>query len=153
MVESAALPIHFIGEGRLGSAQLTPAQASWASANGFTGQRGRLLPLPDEAGQLSGYAFGTRAEANRPVVVGGLASAALPGGRYRLLGEVGDATRAATAFLLGAYRFDRYRQPAASPELELPEGADAAEVSRQVAAATLARDLINTPPNELGPDA
>ncbi len=153
MAEPATLPIHFVGENRLGTARLTPAQAGWASANGFIGQKGRLLPLPDEAGQLSGYAFGTGAEANRPVFVAGLAGAALPEGRYRLVGEVGDATRAAIAFRLGAYRFDRYRQQGATPDLELPDGADAAEVSRQVAAATLARDLINTPPNELGPDA
>src|SRR5690606_25939569 len=38
-------------------------------------------------------------------------------------------------------------------ELVLDESADAAEVERQVAAATLARDLINTPASDLGPDA
>jgi leucyl aminopeptidase len=34
----------------------------------------------------------------------------------------------------------------------LPEGADAAEVERHVVAATLARDLVNTPSSDLGPD-
>ena len=38
-------------------------------------------------------------------------------------------------------------------ELELPAEADAAEVERLVAAAFLARDLVNTPANDLGPDA
>src|SRR5690606_15440768 len=39
------------------------------------------------------------------------------------------------------------------PVLEAVEGADMAEVKRLVAAATLARDLINTPANDLGPAA
>ncbi len=153
MAESITLPIHFVGEDRLESAELTAAQIGWAKANGFTGQKGRLLPLPDQNGNLSGYLFGTGTDANRPVFVAGLAGAALGEGQYRLAGDFGDATRAATAFRLGAYRFDQFRQARTAPELELPSDADAAEVGRQVAAATLARDLINTPPNELGPDA
>src|SRR5690606_30502813 len=54
---------------------------------------------------------------------------------------------------LGAYRCSRYSAAKPGPELMLPEGADEAEVNRQAEAATLARDLINTPANDLGPDA
>src|SRR5262249_35690335 len=35
--------------------------------------------------------------------------------------------------------------------LELPDGVDGAELSRIVEAVTLARDLVNTPANDLGP--
>src|SRR5690606_11795724 len=56
-------------------------------------------------------------------------------------------------FRLGAYRFDRYRAGKPAPTLAATSGADAAEVDRLVDAATLARDLINTPANDLGPDA
>jgi leucyl aminopeptidase len=41
----------------------------------------------------------------------------------------------------------------AGPDLLLPDGADVAEVTRLTEAAYLARDLINTPANDLGPDA
>jgi len=132
---------------------LTPAQANWVKASGFAGQRGRLLALPDEAGAIAGYLFGVGAVEGRPKLVHGLAAAALEPGRYRLAGALGDPTVAALGFRLGAYRFDRYRKGRAAPTLVLPPGADGAEVDRLVEAAFLARDLINTPANDLGPDA
>src|SRR5690606_3963482 len=89
----------------------------------------------------------------RPALVLGLAGAALGEGHYRLAGAPGDPTLAAIGFRLGAYRYDRYRSGKPAPELALPPGADAAEAERLVAAATLARDLINAPANDLGPDA
>ena len=152
-MSGAILPLHFVGEDRLDAAELSQRNVAWLGSNRFTGQRGRLVPLPGDDGQLAGYAFGTGAEADRPVFVAGLAAAALGEGRYRLAGEFGDATQAAIAFRLGAYRYARFRQNGGPPQLELPENADASEVERQVVAATLARDLINTPSNELGPDA
>jgi leucyl aminopeptidase len=154
MPQSKTLPLILVEEGGLGRAGLSKAQASWASANGFTGQRGRLLPLPSSDGAgLEGYLFGTGPVATRPVLVMGLAAAALEPRRYRLEGAVGDATYAALGFRLGAYRFDRYRKGKPAPELTLPKGADAAEVERLTDAAFLARDLINTPANDLGPAA
>src|SRR5690606_2187470 len=83
----------------------------------------------------------------------GIAGQNLPEGAYTIEGEIGDATLAAIGFRLGAYRFDRYREARLGATLVLPEGADAAEVDRQVTAAVTARDLINTPANDLGPDA
>ncbi len=148
------LPLVLVEEDGLSRAGLTKGQVSWAVANGFSGQRGRLLPLPSNTGaQLEGYLFGTGPAATRPVLVTGLASAALESRRYRLEGAVGDATYAALGFRLGAYRFDRYRDGRRAPELVLPKGADGAEVTRLTDAAFLARDLINTPANDLGPDA
>jgi leucyl aminopeptidase len=152
MPNSKPLTLIAVEEGTI-AAQLTPAQARWAEANGFTGQRGRLLPLPAEDGGIAGYLFGLGAADGRPKLVLGLASAALEPGRYRLAGALGDPTIAALGFRLGAYRFDRYRKPKDAVELELPEGADAAEVTRLTDAAFLARDLVNTPANDLGPEA
>jgi leucyl aminopeptidase len=146
-------PVYFVSENRLDAAGLAPAQLAWAEAHGFAGQRGRLLALPGTDGQLIGWLFGTGADASRPVFVAGLAGAGLPEGHYRLDGEYGDPTLAAIAFRLGAYRFDRFRAAAPSAQLVTPDDADAEEVDQQVAAATLARDLINMPANELGPDA
>ena len=151
MAKSKPLTLTAVEEGSAAGG-LTPAQGRWAKANGFSGQRGRLLALPGGDGGISGYLFGMGG-ADRPKLVHGLAAAALEPGRYRLAGALGDPTIAALGFRLGAYRYDRYRKPKDAVELELPEGADGAEVERLVEAAFLARDLVNTPANDLGPDA
>ena len=153
MAQPKTTPVTLVEEGGLKAAGLSKLQGQWAAANGFTGQRGRLLAVPSETGALAGYLFGVGAKASRPVLVTGLAGAGLEPGRYRLEGALGDPTYAALGFRLGAYRFDRYRKPRGLPELALPTGADAREVERLTAAAYLARDLINTPANDLGPDA
>jgi len=153
MAQPKTTPVILVEEGGPKAAGLGKLQAQWAGANGFTGQRGKLLALPSETGGLAGYLFGVGAGASRPVLVTGLAGANLEAGRYRLEGALGDPTYAALGFRLGAYRFDRYRKPKALPELVPPSDADAAEVTRLTDAAYLARDLINTPANDLGPDA
>jgi leucyl aminopeptidase len=152
MPKSKPLTLTTVEEGSVAEG-LTPAQAKWAKANGFTGQRGRLLALPGEDGAVAGYLFGVGAAEGRPKLVQGLAAAALEPGRYRLAGALGDPTVAALGFRLGAYRFDRYRKAKDAVELDLPDGADGAEVERLTEAAFLARDLVNTPANDLGPDA
>jgi len=146
-------PIICVEEGSLESADITPAQRAWAQANDFAGQRGRLLPLPDAQSGLAAYLFGLGTAPERPKLLPGLAGAALPAGDYRLEGPYGDPVLAAVGFRLGAYRFNRYRSASPAPTLSLPDGADAAEIERLVEAATIARDLINTPANDLGPDA
>ncbi|WP_404400028.1 leucyl aminopeptidase family protein [Pelagibacterium halotolerans] len=144
-------PLVCIPKGMLREAPLSEAHRIWAEANGFDGQEGKLLALPGENG-ISAYAFGVGDESQRSPLVLGLAAAALKPGAYRLEGAYGDPTLGALGFRLGAYRFTRYRHADAAPELVLPDGADAAEVDRLTQAAFLARDLVNTPANDLGPD-
>jgi leucyl aminopeptidase len=153
MPRTKITPLICVEEDSLAEAKLSAAHQSWADANGFAGQRGRLLALPSDDGDLAGYLFGLGEAADRPALVTGLAGAALRPGTYRLDGAYGDPTLAAIGFRLGAYRFDRYREGRAAPELVDPGRADAGEVNRLVEAAALARDLINTPANDLGPDA
>src|SRR5690606_556794 len=60
---------------------------------------------------------------------------------------------AALAFALGAYRFTRYHKAEErGVRLLLPRGVDGVELSRIVEGVTLARDLVNTPANDLGPE-
>src|SRR5690606_18833665 len=101
----------------------------------------------------AGYLFGLGETVDRSPLVAGLAAASLPAGAYRLEGAFGDPTLAALGFRLGAYGYDRYQKPVERPVLELPEGADTAEIDRLIQSAFLARDLVNTPANDLGPDA
>jgi leucyl aminopeptidase len=151
MAKSKTLPVICVEEGGT-PAGLTTAQTKWAKASGFAGQRGKLLALPGEDGSVAGYLFGLGAPEGRPKLVTGLAGAALEPGSYRLEGAIADPTLAALGFRLGAYRFDRYRKPRDLPVAEA-KGADIAEVARLADAAYLARDLVNTPANDLGPDA
>ncbi len=76
----------------------------------------------------------------------------LPDGVYRFANEPHDARLAALAFALGAYRFTRYRKAEArAVKLDLPQSVDRDDLQRIVEAVTLARDLINTPANDMGP--
>jgi leucyl aminopeptidase len=77
----------------------------------------------------------------------------LPPGLYRFANEPHDERLAVLAFALGSYRFSRYRT-AEAPGVKLvpPEQIDIDAIGRIVDAATLARDLINTPANDMGPE-
>jgi leucyl aminopeptidase len=153
MASSSTMPLKFITEGSLGESGLDEGQRAWAAIHGFSGQRGKLLAVPDAQNGTVVWLFGTGAAGTQSPFLAGLAAAALPEGTYSLEGAYGDPTLAAIAFRLGAYRFDRYRDARPAANLQLPPDADAGEVERQVEAASLARDLINTPANDLGPDA
>ena len=55
-------------------------------------------------------------------------------------------------FALGSYRFTRYRKSKdKAVRLVLPDGVDGDDLSRIAEGMTLARDLINTPANDMGP--
>src|SRR6185312_3243336 len=77
----------------------------------------------------------------------------LPAGVYRFGNTPHDARLATLAFALGSYRFSRYRKAEASTAKLVPsDGIDVAEMTRIAGAATLARDLVNTPSNDMGPE-
>ncbi|THD77897.1 MAG: leucyl aminopeptidase family protein [Phenylobacterium sp.] len=57
----------------------------------------------------------------------------------------------ALAFALGSYKFDRYKAHGAEKPKLLAEGCDVAEVRHLAHACALARDMVNTPANDLGP--
>ena len=119
-----SLPLICVAEGEATAAGIRPGQARWAEANGFTGQRGRLLALPrrGSASPAISSVWATQPAVRRLSL--GLAAAALEPGRYHLAGDVGDPHLAALGFRLGAYRFDRYRKPKGEVTLDTPQGAD-----------------------------
>ena len=144
-------PVWFVAAGE----ELPEAARGWAAATGFEASPGGCLLVPDGAGGFKGVVFGTegaKARSRNPFLAGKLAGA-LPAGAYRLEGAIADPRLAALAIALGSYRFARYRK--AEPKeirIALPDGVDAAEVERAVAATFLGRDLVNTPANDLGPE-
>jgi leucyl aminopeptidase len=133
--------------------QLGPGMRAFADAAGFEPKGGRHLLLPGEEGTLGGVLFGLEAE-GKPTnpFLPGLLPGVLPDGTYRFANSPRDARLAALAFGLGAYKFGRYRKlNEKAVVLALPDAIDAADLTRTVEAVTLARDLINTPANDLGP--
>jgi leucyl aminopeptidase len=127
---------------------------SFADAAGFEAKPGRHLLLPGKNGaRLGGVLFGLEAadDPKDPFLPGRLAGQ-LPDGVYRFGNEPNDARLAALAFALGSYTFTRYRKaPARLVKLDVPQSVDRAELEHIVEGVTLARDLINTPANDMGP--
>jgi leucyl aminopeptidase len=125
-----------------------------AAAHDFQAQNGRVLLVPATDGSIERVLFGVGDKTNA-VAIGSLAQN-LPAGDYRIAAAPREfgATLMATAWGLGAYAFDRYKKrKRPAPRLLPPEGADMEDVERIVSASWLARDLVNTPTNDMGPEA
>ena len=152
-----AIPITFVTKSSWDQVAeaLPPAQRQFATANGFTAKPGGYLALPAPDGAIAQVLFGLEDEGarSRDLFRPGALPGLLPPGTYRFANAPHDARLAVLAFALGCYRFARYRK-ADRPDVRLvpPDGIDAAEISRIADAAMLARDLINTPSNDMGPD-
>ncbi|MHC6152269.1 leucyl aminopeptidase family protein [Bradyrhizobium elkanii] len=153
---TAATPITFVTKATWDAirGELPAPARQFAAANGFAAKAGKLLVLPAADGGIAQVLFGLEdadhkaRDPFRPGALPGL----LPPGVYRFANAPHDTRLAALAFALGCYRFGRYRTNKV-PEVRLvpPDGVDTAEITRMADAAALARDLINTPSNDMGP--
>ncbi len=155
---TAAVPIWFVHRASWDAVRggLPDAAARFAESVAFEPKPGRHLLLPGADGALAGVLFAIEEPGARlqdPFLPGELATL-LPPGLYRFANAPHDAALAALAFLLGSYRFNRYLKAAKEPpQLVAPAGVDAARLERMARAAALARDLVNTPANDMGPTA
>src|SRR6202140_5423447 len=149
-----AVPIWFVTaatyadvRGRLDA----PARA-FADGAGFEPKAGRHLLLPGQGG-LGGVLFGIEAvEEVKDLFLPGRLPQLLPDGVYRFANEPHDARLAALAMALGSYRFPPYRKAEARQvTLDLPQRLDRDELEFIAEGVALARDLINTPANDMGP--
>ncbi|RJE89427.1 leucyl aminopeptidase family protein [Paracoccus onubensis] len=129
---------------------------NWPAACGFTGKTGELclLPAPDGSVQGALFGLGQPARAGRERFILARAVSALPQRDWRLasLPEGHDPEELALGWLLGQYRFTRYKGDApARPRLVCPDGVDADRLLAIAAGEFLTRDLINTPASDMGP--
>ncbi|MEN9873594.1 MAG: hypothetical protein RL186_491 [Pseudomonadota bacterium] len=127
--------------------------AALARNQDFKAQPGRVLVVYGGDGQVVRAYLGLGTQAD-PTLFGALA-AKLPSGDYAVAGAMtpDEAQVALTHFLLGAYVFDAYKKkPARAARLVPPEGSDALAAGRIADAVALGRDLVNQPPNHMGPD-
>jgi leucyl aminopeptidase len=155
---AGAIAIDFVDKSRWPQVKdaLPPGVSALAAATGFEAKPGSLLIAPAMEGAAPRVLFGVEApDAKRrdPFLAGKLA-ASLPAGLYRFGDGVADPQTAALAFLLASYAFTRYvAQKGEKPRLCAPQGIDRARVERVASAVALGRDLVNTPANDMGPEA
>ena len=135
------------------AAQDSATQAQ-LTAQRFEGKRYTQALCFDAAGKVVRAVVGARAQED--IWTLGNAALSLPPQAYALDPELpaGTRLRLALGFALGAYQFLRYRPRAArAPAQLLVQNDDARiELERIAAAAHGARDLVNTPTEDLGPE-
>jgi leucyl aminopeptidase len=129
-------------------------ERSWLASIGFAADAGKLALVPGENGRLGKVLVGLGDGADAGIwALAGLPEG-LPEGSYRLetLPPGADPTRLALGWALAGYAFTRYRdKPRTAAALVWPEGADRGRALRLARAAFLARDLVNTPTEDMGP--
>ncbi|WP_138935226.1 leucyl aminopeptidase family protein [Roseovarius arcticus] len=154
-----AIPLHVIEADALEAWCVGQSEQTrrWIASNRFKAALGASLLVPGDDGApvmaLAGY--GTAAARTRGRFHLATVAAALPEGGYRLTGL--DAARQeeeALGWLLSGYAFNRYHEASgAKARLVAPDGLDANRLEVIAAGEALTRDLINTPANDMGPDA
>ncbi|MBY4608465.1 M17 family metallopeptidase [Rhizobium sp. 9T] len=149
----STLPIFAVTPAHIETGTIDPIALDWAKKAGFKAESGSLLLIPTAEGHLGGALFGLGTNPSEQPYIAGRLARALPAGDWHIETAPLTANRLALGFGLGSYRFDRYKSeksPAAT--MLIPSDADGADIKRQLAGVFLARDLINTPTNDMGPD-
>ena len=141
------------------AATLGPVAANWAKASGFKGGARRHTLLPDAQGNVAGALLGLGdgadlAPSEPAETLVGLLPPALPPGDWHLATPVRDPALAALAWMLGAYRFRRYKSANgdALARLAVPANVERGRLLAIAEGVSLGRDLINTPANDMGPE-
>lgn len=151
-----AVPVVFVATADCDHAMsgLDENARAFAEAVGFTGASGQLVCIPGEKGAIAKVLFGTgKDEGHDDPMLAGTLARKLPAGQYTLDPSVSANELAALAFLLGGYRFDRFKDfKTERPKLRLDGTLDRDRILNIADAVFTARDLINRPANDLGPD-
>ncbi|TQV83246.1 leucyl aminopeptidase family protein [Denitrobaculum tricleocarpae] len=124
----------------------------WLEASAFDAAPGRFTLLPDDKKGIGGVLVGVD-ETDMLWACAAL-PAGLPLGRYRIETDLSadDATAVALGWLLGTYRFDRYKSfESGLSSLVWPKTADQKAALGMAEGISLTRDLINTPAEDMGP--
>ena len=130
------------------------AQVGWCDSHQFVGRAGSILAIPGENGAITAVLCGV------PDVSALWDWCAvyeqLPVGAYQMCPDfdAARATQAALGFALSAYRYAPSGEPGKPLRtLSWPLAADRGYVLRAARGTALARDLVMTPANRMGPDA
>ena len=146
------LPVFAVTPAHIETGTIDPIALDWARKVGFKAESGALLLIPTEDGHLGGALFGLGSNPSETPFLTGKLARTLPAGDWHIETAPLTANRLLLGYGLGAYKFTRYRtEKPSEPTLLIPQDADAADIKRQLAGVYLARDLINTPTNDMGP--
>ena len=152
---ATATPIHAVTNESWTATAEQLGLVDFVRASGFDGAQGSLCLVPGRGAGVAAVLFGLgkKGALDADPFIAGKLPGLLPAGIYHFAGDWGDASHAALAFLLGSYRFERYKAKPKGVTVKLvpPTGVDAARLSMIAEAVFEGRDLINTPANDLGP--
>jgi leucyl aminopeptidase len=149
----STLPIFAVTPAHIETGTIDPIALDWAGKAGYKAESGSLLLIPTAEGHLGGALFGLGTNPSEQPYITGRLARALPAGDWHIETAPLTANRLALGFGLGSYRFDRYKsEKSPTATLMIPRDADGSEIKRQLAGVFLARDLINTPTNDMGPE-
>ena len=156
--QPSSVPIHLVYEDEFerwskGQDEVT---RNWLATHNFKAERSKVVVIPNADGKPARVVagMGRRATDFSCWNAAGLPDR-LPDGAYHLadLLPARAATQFAFGWAYGEYRFERYRRAQArAVSLQIPSTADAEEIERLRSATALARDLVNTPANDLTPE-
>ncbi|MES2034196.1 MAG: leucyl aminopeptidase family protein [Pseudomonadota bacterium] len=150
--EGATIPVSVIAEGALDG--LSAFEQGLAKTAEFRGKSGQVLAIPGPDGATIRVLLGIGDPARAQAMAFRALPARLAVGDYRIDGAPAhlDPAQVALAFALGSYGFDRYRKKREHhARLVAAEGVDVAEIRTIAHACALARDMVNTPANDMGP--
>jgi leucyl aminopeptidase len=150
---SSSIPIYLVNETDLRHHHRE--HQPWLTANRFKGDPYGFCLIPGEHGNIAKVLVG-KPDPIDTWTLGNLPQN-LPAQAYYLADDWSPeaATKLLLGWRLGEYSFAKYKQrqnPAQLAELVVPDGADTAYVASAIAGASLARDLINTPAGDMGPE-
>ncbi len=152
----SSVPLYVVSRPMLDGALsgLLEPHANWLRSVGFSAAAGKVQFLPRDGGQFAGAVFGLGAD-EEAFACAALPSL-LPAGlyRYALVPQSTNGNRLALAWALGHYSFSRFKSGdavKARAVLAWPADADRGQVLRIARGMMLARDLVNTPANAMGP--
>jgi leucyl aminopeptidase len=155
-----SLPLWLVSEAELGAwvSGQPSAMATWVRAHDFRAERHRILVLPRPDGSVGGAVLGLGPlRSPEEMTLWAMAGAPdrLPPADYHLPQPLAPAaaTAAVLGWLHGAYRMTRYRASVAGarPRLRAPATAELPYALCASEASAMARDLVNMPANDLGP--
>ena len=152
-----AIPISLVSKDNIAKWQksLNKNHKTWQKIHDFKADCGEVIIFSHESGKLDAVAFGTGSEKFDPWNFSKLASS-LPNGSYYISDTLvdNDINLAAFGWAMAHYKFDYYLNKKNNKKaiLIVPKNCDLKHVNSLVRGTTLARDLVNTPTCDMGPD-
>ena len=153
-----AIPMHIVEADKLMSISAKLNIEEWVKANQFDASLGQILIIPDNDGSIASVlvGWGTKSKRSRGRFHMGAIALKLPKGTYEILSGLSgkDLENAHLAWILSTYCFDRYKKKSVlSAKLKASKEINTTRILIEAEGDFITRDLVNTPTNDMGPDA